>query len=88
MKTLLFGKNGQLGWELKCALAPLGEIIALGSKSERLLCSDFTKLSALAEAVKTIRPDIIVNAAAYTAVDRAETERALAFIKRFCKTGG
>ncbi|MDF1581889.1 MAG: dTDP-4-dehydrorhamnose reductase [Methyloprofundus sp.] len=77
MKILLFGKNGQVGWELHRSLAPLGEIIALGSDSQDY-CGDFTQLSDLAETVRQIKPDIIVNAAAYTAVDKAESEAELA----------
>jgi dTDP-4-dehydrorhamnose reductase len=77
MKILLLGKNGQLGWELQRSLAPLGELIALDRRSEHL-CGDLTNLSGLAETVQTLRPDIIVNAAAHTAVDKAESEPELA----------
>ncbi|MBE0469077.1 MAG: dTDP-4-dehydrorhamnose reductase [Methyloprofundus sp.] len=77
MKILLFGKNGQVGWELQRSLAPLGEIIALGSDSQDY-CGDFTDLSGLTQTVRQIKPDIIVNAAAYTAVDKAESEAELA----------
>lgn len=77
MKILLFGKNGQLGWELQRALAPLGELVALGSHDEPLH-ADFSQPQRLAETVRAVRPDAIVNAAAYTAVDRAESEPALA----------
>jgi len=73
MKILLFGKNGQVGWELQRSLAPLGEVVALGSDS-RNLCGDFTHLDGIVETVRTIAPDVIVNAAAYTAVDKAESE--------------
>ncbi|MDP1871632.1 MAG: dTDP-4-dehydrorhamnose reductase [Gallionella sp.] len=73
MKILLFGKNGQVGWELQRSLAPLGEVIALGSDS-----ADFTDLESLAKTVREIAPDVIVNAAAHTAVDRAESEPELA----------
>ena len=79
MRILLFGKNGQVGWELQRSLSPLGEVIALDSKSEDY-CADFTNLSGLAETVRQIAPDIIVNAAAHTAVDKAETEQELAQI--------
>lgn len=74
MKILLFGKNGQLGWELQRSLAPLGELVALGSKGEALP-SDFCEPQRLAETVRELRPDVIVNAAAYTAVDKAESEQ-------------
>ena len=77
MKILLFGKNGQVGWELQRSLAPLGEVIALGPDSQDY-CGDFTNLQGLAETVQKIKPDIIVNAAAHTAVDKAESEAELA----------
>lgn len=74
MKILLLGKNGQVGWELQRALAPLGEVVALGSGSPFPLCADFSNPEALAATVRAVAPQIIVNAAAHTAVDRAETE--------------
>jgi dTDP-4-dehydrorhamnose reductase len=77
MKILLLGKNGQVGWELQRSLAPLGEIIALDSDSKDF-CGDFTNLQGLTESVRRIAPDIIVNAAAHTAVDKAEGEPDLA----------
>jgi dTDP-4-dehydrorhamnose reductase len=77
MKILLFGKGGQVGWELQRSLAPLGELVALDANSQDL-CGDFSKLDGLAETVRRIAPDVIVNAAAYTAVDRAESEPDLA----------
>lgn len=73
MKILLFGKNGQVGWELQRSLAPLGEVIALSTNSQDL-CGDFTQPDRIRETVRTVRPDVIVNAAAYTAVDKAESE--------------
>jgi dTDP-4-dehydrorhamnose reductase len=73
MKILLFGKNGQVGWELQRSLAPLGELVALGADSQDL-CGDFTDLDGIAQTVRAIVPDVIVNAAAYTAVDKAESE--------------
>lgn len=78
MKILLFGRNGQVGWELQRSLAPLGELVALGSSGEGGLCGDFTDLPGLARTVAEVRPDVIVNAAAYTAVDKAESEPELA----------
>ncbi|MFN3810599.1 MAG: dTDP-4-dehydrorhamnose reductase [Roseateles asaccharophilus] len=69
-KILLLGKNGQLGWELQRALAPLGELIAL----DRHEGGDLTQPDSLRATLKTHRPDVIVNAAAYTAVDKAESE--------------
>ncbi len=74
MKILLFGKNGQVGWELQRSLAPLGELVALGSQDTHLP-ADFLEPDRLAETVRQVRPDVIVNAAAYTAVDRAESDR-------------
>ncbi len=73
MKILLFGKNGQVGWELQRALAPVGELTALGSDR-----AAFADPESLAETVRALRPDVIVNAAAHTAVDRAESEPDLA----------
>lgn len=77
MKILLLGMNGQVGWELQRSLAPLGELIALDAHSQTL-CGDFTQLNGLANTLQSVMPDIIVNAAAYTAVDKAESEPALA----------
>jgi len=73
MKILLFGKNGQVGWELQRSLAPLGELVALDHDSKDF-CGDFTDLGGLARTVRTVKPDVIVNAAAHTAVDKAESE--------------
>jgi dTDP-4-dehydrorhamnose reductase len=73
MKILLFGKGGQVGWELQRSLAPLGELVALSTNSQTL-CGDFTNPEGIAETVRSVAPDIIVNAAAYTAVDKAEDE--------------
>lgn len=73
MKILLFGKGGQVGWELQRSLAPLGELIALDSKSADY-CGDFNNLDGIAETIRAIVPDVIVNAAAHTAVDKAESE--------------
>jgi dTDP-4-dehydrorhamnose reductase len=78
MKVLLFGKGGQVGWELQRSLASLGQVIALDYDSDCGLCGNFTDLSGLAETVRRVAPDAIVNAAAYTAVDRAESEPELA----------
>ncbi|GHU04040.1 NAD(P)-dependent oxidoreductase [Betaproteobacteria bacterium] len=77
-KILLFGKNGQVGWELQRSLAPLGELTALDFDSTEEGCGDFTNLAGLAATIRRIAPDIIVNAAAYTAVDKAETNPELA----------
>jgi dTDP-4-dehydrorhamnose reductase len=72
-RILLFGKGGQVGWELQRSLAPLGELIALDVSE-----CDFTDARRLRQTVRETRPDVIVNAAAYTAVDRAESEPDLA----------
>lgn len=77
MKILLLGKNGQVGWELQRSLAPLGELIALDARSQNH-CGDLTDLTGLAKTVREVAPDVIVNAAAYTAVDKAESEPELA----------
>ena len=77
MKILLFGKNGQVGWELQRSLAPLGELVALDFDSQDL-CGDFSNTEGIAQAVRSVAPDVIVNAAAHTAVDKAESEAALA----------
>jgi len=69
----LFGKGGQVGWELQRSLAPLGELIALDVDSQQQ-CGDFTRLDDIAKTVRAVAPDVIVNAAAYTAVDKAESE--------------
>ena len=74
MRILLFGKNGQIGWELQHSLAPLGELIALDRQGADGLCGDLANLPGLSDTIEKLRPDIIVNAAAYTAVDKAETE--------------
>jgi len=73
MKILLFGKGGQVGWELQRSLAPLGEVIALDFDSKEH-CGDLTNLEGIAQTIRTIAPDVIVSAAAHTAVDKAESE--------------
>lgn len=74
MKILLTGKNGQVGFELQRALAPLGEIVAV----DQAEC-DLANAAAIRELVARVRPDVIINPAAYTAVDKAESDEALAF---------
>lgn len=79
MKLLLLGKNGQVGWELQRSLAPLGEVIALQRQTlQDGLSGDVSDLSALEQTIRSVRPDVIVNAAAHTAVDKAESEPDLA----------
>lgn len=74
MRILLTGRNGQVGWELLKALSPLGEIVAPDRAQ-----LDLRDPSRTREAVRAANPDVIVNAAAYTAVDQAESEREAAF---------
>jgi dTDP-4-dehydrorhamnose reductase len=73
MKLLLLGKGGQVGWELQRSLAPLGELVALDFDRTDYH-ADFSRPEQLAETVLKVRPDVIVNAAAHTAVDKAESE--------------
>jgi dTDP-4-dehydrorhamnose reductase len=75
MKILLTGKNGMVGWELNRSLLPLGEVVALDRSQ-----ADLSKPESLRQIVRDIQPNVIVNAAAYTAVDKAEEEEALATI--------
>lgn len=72
-RILILGCNGQVGWELQRALAPLGEVIALDFDSKDY-CGDFSQPEAVAATVRALRPDVIVNSAAHTAVDKAESE--------------
>ena len=85
MKILLFGANGQVGWELQRSLSPLGELIVLdrngissscdsGTSQLTGLCGDLANLAGITATVERMRPDVIVNAAAYTAVDKAESD--------------
>lgn len=92
LRILLLGKNGQVGWELQRSLAPLGHVIALDREGispqqalaqgvahvEQPLCGDLSDLKGLARTVHALRPNVIVNAAAYTAVDKAEIDVDLA----------
>jgi len=72
-KILLTGKNGQVGWELQRTLAPLGTVLALDQAE-----LDLADAEAIRRVIREIKPDIIVNPAAYTAVDKAESEAELA----------
>lgn len=74
MKILLLGKNGQVGWELQRALAPLGDVVALDFDTPGSLKADFSNPESLAATVRAVAPNLIVNAAAHTAVDKAESE--------------
>lgn len=73
MKILLLGKNGQVGWELQRALSPIGEVIALDRHSLDY-CGDLANPEGIARTVRDLQPNVIVNAAAYTAVDKAESD--------------
>ena len=73
MRILLTGRNGQIGWELERSLAPLGEVIA----TERGTL-DLADPDAIRRVVREAKPEVIVNAGAYTAVDKAESEPELA----------
>lgn len=72
-KILLLGKDGQVGWELQRALAPLGPLTSLSRKE-----CDLADPAQVEAALETYEPEVIVNAAAYTAVDKAETDQAMA----------
>lgn len=77
---MLLGRHGQVGWELQRSLAPLGELVALDRHNTLadIGCGDLNNLKDLRETVMRLRPDVIVNAAAHTAVDKAESEPELA----------
>ena len=82
MKILLLGRNGQVGWELQRSLAPLGTVIALTSRASdnpQGLCGDLRDRAGLAQTMRQVAPDVIVNAGAYTAVDKAQSEPDAAF---------
>jgi dTDP-4-dehydrorhamnose reductase len=76
LKILLLGKNGQVGWELQRSLSVLGQLTALDRHSTP--CGDLSQPESLAQTVRSLRPEVIVNAAAHTAVDKAESEVDLA----------
>jgi len=100
--VLLFGGNGQLGQELRRALAPLGEVVVTtrtGTLPDGTACetADFNAPASLTALLDRVRPDVVVNAAAYTAVDRAEDDRDAAWranaeapgvIARWCAAAG
>lgn len=73
MRMLLFGRNGQVGFELRRALAPLGEVVAFDYPA-----CDLSRPDSIRGVIAATKPEVIVNAAAYTAVDKAESEPALA----------
>lgn len=75
MNIILLGKNGQVGWELQRALQPLGHVIALDRQiNNNGLCGDISDFMAIEQLFNNIRPDVVINAAAYTAVDNAESD--------------
>lgn len=75
MKILLFGKNGQVGWELQRSLAALGDVIAIDADSQDAgICGDLRDPDGIAQTIARLRPQVVVNAAAYTAVDKAEDQ--------------
>ena len=76
MKILLLGKNGQVGWELQRALQPLGEVIALDRHiNDQGDCGDVSNFEQINQTIARIQPNIVINATAYTAVDKAESEQ-------------
>jgi dTDP-4-dehydrorhamnose reductase len=74
LKILLLGSNGQVGWELQRSLAPLGGVIAATRTGDDGVSGDLEKPREMEQTIRRLAPDVIVNAAAYTAVDRAETD--------------
>lgn len=78
LRLLLLGKDGQVGWELQRALQPLGELTALGRSGSDGYSGDLQDLDGLRNTLQALRPDVVVNAAAYNAVDKAESEPDLA----------
>ncbi len=77
-RILLISHTGQLGWELQRTLAPLGEVVATGRKGDAKVVANLTDPDSLVQVFKEVKPTLVVNAAAYTAVDRAENEPDLA----------
>jgi dTDP-4-dehydrorhamnose reductase len=80
MRTLLLGANGQVGWELQRSLAGLGDLVTTARTGPADQVLDTTDLRQLHRTLDTVKPDLIVNATAYTAVDKAENERDLAML--------
>ncbi|WP_148255180.1 dTDP-4-dehydrorhamnose reductase [Aidingimonas lacisalsi] len=79
MNILLLGSHGQVGWELQRSLSPLGDVMAVGKHVRHGSDIDLAQPDSLVKLVRELKPAVIVNAAAYTAVDRAEEERALSW---------
>lgn len=80
MKILLLGKSGQVGWELQRALVPLGVLIALDRYGDGKYVGDLADFSGIQSTIQIIQPDVVVNASAYTAVDKAETDQQQAWL--------
>lgn len=82
MRVLLLGKNGQVGWELQRALSVIGEVVSLDRHPTATpfgeLAGDLSDLEGLRNTIRAVAPHVIFNAAAYTAVDKAESEREIA----------
>ena len=75
MRILVTGNNGQVGWELRRTLMTLGEVVSVGRRvSNAALQMDLADLDTIRHVLREVKPDLIVNAAAYTAVDKAELE--------------
>lgn len=77
-RILLIGSDGQVGWELRRTLAPVGQVIAASLESEQGPSVDLADAASVRRIFNEVQPDAVVNAAAYTAVDKAETDRELA----------
>jgi dTDP-4-dehydrorhamnose reductase len=78
MRIVVLGSNGQVGWALQRAFAPLGDVVAIGRNGRNEPCGDLENADGLWRTLQRLRPDVIANAAAYTDVDRAESEPELA----------
>ena len=74
MRILLFGRDGQLGWQLQRCVSPLGKLMAIDKED-----LDLAQKDELVNLIREYQPDVILNAAAYTAVDKAESEAEIAF---------
>ena len=80
MRILLFGANGQIGWELKDRLAPIGEVLALTRIGLNGYIGDLSDLKGISSTILKFRPDVVFNAAAYTSVEQAEEDRDLVML--------